>query len=521
MAIVPVFLSTRGLTGERDPTRIRIGDLSAAENVDFGDSLLQKDPGAVKINAAAITGTPRVIAGADFWTDPTTQRRVIALGDGTLRKDTMVGTFAVLLKSGLATDKRVQLLECGREGLGNAAKLIAFTGADRPQVLAGDAAVTTDYATPPVDWTGTNQPRFGFMFRGAVLAGGNDNNPHLLYASLGTNHEDMTAIGTYQLFVYPGEGQRLVAGITALGRGWVWKYPVGVYWINDAASSITGWYVQPASREYGAIDSPHCVQQVDQGTIAFLNHTGSVVIMQESSGTLSGVDFVDLMKALSLQNFIRENFNLARLPWSQMRWYNDKKQLHVTFASPGSTIQDRRMVIDFNSERTRVEVSRKETCESLWLEQDSDRIPRPVAGDNVGFVRKLGQASRLVDGQPYQFRLLTAPTDFSDIDGGYAVKKNFRKLHMEYEATGDYAVTVAVFIDGRRRGSYSFKMSGGGGAVLPFALPMVLGSTELRRRTRAICGEGWYCSLEITESSVNNPKLARAWVEFDPLGMGR
>ena len=526
MALIPIFLSSRGLSGEKDPTRIRTGDLLVAENVDFGPTgLLQKDGGASKLNTAAVSGTPRIIAGMDYWPGATSQRRLIACADGTLYKDdqapAVTPAFATQLKTGLATDRRVQILDGGQEGVGSASKAFFFNGADPVQVLSGDGATTAALATPPTDWTGANHPRFGFLFRGNLLAGGNDNRPHVLYASLVTNQEDFTAVGTYQLYVYPGESQRLVAGVTALGRGWVWKYPTGVYWINDAASAVTGWYVQPASREYGAIDSPHCVQQVDDTTVAFLSHTGRLILMQESSGTLSGVTFVDLTKALALQQLMRDTTNLSRLPWSQLRWYADKKQLHVTYAGAGATIQNRRMVIDFNGERTRAEMSAKETCESLWMEDDADRIPRPVAGDNVGYVRFLDQAARTVDGSPYRLRIQTSPTDFSDLDGGFAVLKNFYRLHLEYEATGNYDVTATIYIDGVSKGAVTFSMGGGSGAVLPFTLPAVLGGTELRRRSRDICGQGYYFSLDLQEATTNNPKLGRAWVECEPLVMQR
>src|SRR3990172_8355030 len=127
MALIPIFLSSRGLSGEKDPTRIRTGDLLVAENVDFGPTgLLQKDGGASKLNTAAVTGTPRIIAGMDYWPGATSQRRPIACANGPLYKDAqapaVTPAFATQLKAGLATDRRVQILDGGQEGVGGGPK---------------------------------------------------------------------------------------------------------------------------------------------------------------------------------------------------------------------------------------------------------------------------------------------------------------------------------------------------------------------------------------------------------------
>lgn len=522
MPMAPVLLSQRGMTGERDPYRLKTGDLITASNVNYGvGNLAEKDGGSSKINSVAITGSPTVLTGHDWWPNPSTQRRVIATSDGKLLKDDMTGAYATTLKSGLTTNRITHMVDAGAESAGRNRKLFMPNGADPVQVLSGDGATTANLLTPPADWALTNQPTFMFPFRGVLVGGGNANDTHRIYASLASDHEDFTAVGTWTLSLYPGEGQKLVAGMTAFGRAFLWKYPVGVYTVNDSASAVSGWFAQPVSRQYGAAPTPHAVVQIDEAVVAFVSNTGNVVMMQESAGTLTGVGFTDLTRVLNLRTVLRENFNLARLDKTQARWYDERKQLHILYAGLGSVIEDRRLVIDFNEERTRTSIVEKDTNTCLWMELDSDLIPRPRSGDNAGFTWKLDQDSRNRDGSAYTFNLRTAPTDFSDISAEYMGLKILHRLHLEYESTGDFDIAVEVIVDGKTKGTLAFNM-GPAGALLPFPLPQTLGGSEIKRRSRTIVGEGHYVSLGITESGLNNnPRLSRAWVEFDIVGANR
>jgi len=473
------------------------------------------------VNGTALSGAPTIMAGTDWWPSATVQREVVATSDGKLYKDDMTGAFATTLKSGLGTSKVTQFVEGGGEAAGSAAKLFIPNGFNVVQVLAGDGATTADLTTPPADWAANNQPSFMFLFRNVMVGGGNLNFPHQLYASLGSNHEDYTAVGTWTLSVYPGKGQRLVAGLVAFGRAWVWKFPKGIWYIEDSASAVSGWYVKEVSSQYGAAPTPHAAVQIDESVVAFVNNTGSIVLMQESAGSLTGVTFTDLTKVLNLRQIVRDQFNLARLDRVQTQWDDDKKQLHVIYAAAGTTVENRRLVIDFNQERTRVEVTQKDVNEAIWLTQDSSKIPRLRSGDNAGFVWKLNQDARTVAGANYAFVLRTAPSDFSDVDPRFMGLKLFRRLHLEFEPTGAFfSLDVEVFIDGRTKGIVTFQLDPAG-AVLPFTLPVTLGGDTIRRKYRALVGEGHYFSMRAVENGGNNPRLARAYAEFDLIGAGR
>jgi len=520
MAVAQLYIDKRGLTGWVDPIKVSSGDLIQATNVDFSyGGLLQKEGGTLKINASALSGSPTVLAGFDYWPTPSIQRRVIATSDGKLYKDDMTGTFGTTLKSGLVVSSLTQIVEAGAESQGRTKKLFFVNGMDPVQVLSGDGITTSNIgALAPSDWTSTNQPTFLVRFRASLAGGGNINDPHRLYISTATDHEDFSGgAGGLSLSVFPGEGQRLVAGLSALGRVFLWKYPTGVYYVANDDIASGNWTIRRITGQYGAVASPHSVCQIDQGTIAFLSAAGELILMQETSGSLLGVEFINLTKDLGLRTFVRDNFNLGRLEKSQLRWYTDKLQLHILLCATGSTTEDRRLIIDFAGERARVHMSTKDKNNSIWMELDTDHIPRPIIGDNIGFVRKIDQTDRSLETvTPYQMVVHTVPTDFSDLDSGYAVKKLFYRLHLEYETTGNYDVAAEIFIDNQSKGTVFFNQ-GSPGSILPFQLPGVLGGADIKRRTRAIAGEGYTFSVRFNEATIHNPRIARAFVEFEPL----
>ena len=525
----PILLSARGITSEREPTRLKTGHLLYGYNLDFTiPGLVQKPGGSAKSNSVAITAAPAIMGGAEFWATDALQRRVVATADGKLYKDDLTGAFATTLASGLDLSRVTYFAQGGLESTGRNRLLFAMNGYDKVQVLSADGLTTSDLATPPADWNAASKGP-AFMFRMMTSAGqmmgggGTPTNLDYLYGSSAADHTVWT--GTVLGFnVYPGLGRKLVAGRQAFGRTWLWKWPRGIFWIDESAAAVTGWFAKIAHEQLGAAPTPWAVTQImheeQGGPVAFVNQAGQMFLMEETSGTLSGVNFVNLCarQNLNLIDTIATEFNKSRFNRVQLHWYEDKNLLIGLYAAIGASAETRQLVIDMNDTPMRAHISTKDTNEAMWFEQDADGIPRPIIGDNAGFVWKLDQTTRTVDGAGYGLRLRTSPTDFSDVKPEWAVKKAFIRLHLEFEPVGNFDVTAKVYIDGVLKGTVTFNM-GSAGSVLPFALPGTLGGNEVRRRYKDIGADGWSFSVEFTESGVNNPRLCRAWVEFEPLGM--
>src|SRR5690242_17186777 len=80
-----------GLVGTVNQALIQPDQLIVAENLSFEGGVLRKEGGALAYNSSAITGSPTVLGGWDWWPTPGVQRMVVATSDGHLYKDSGPG----------------------------------------------------------------------------------------------------------------------------------------------------------------------------------------------------------------------------------------------------------------------------------------------------------------------------------------------------------------------------------------------------------------------------------------------
>lgn len=139
---IPIGLG--GLVGTRNQAAITPDRLIKATNIMFDSKTVRKEGGATLYNATAISGTPTILGGADWWPVDSVQRMVVIGSDGKLYKDTGSGSFGTTLASGLSVSDTVPIfVEGGKEAAAEDRKLFTFTGKNAVQVLAADGSVTT------------------------------------------------------------------------------------------------------------------------------------------------------------------------------------------------------------------------------------------------------------------------------------------------------------------------------------------------------------------------------------------
>lgn len=217
------------------------------------DLYLQEDDVSFILLETGGAALPAGITGLWDWFPTTDAQRLIAgLDNGELWRDASgVGLFE-LAKTGLNPAAIYVFAEGGAEEIGNDRKLFIATSFDPVQVFEGDAATTRDIgANAPVDWAPGSQPRSVFFHNGrmwGVLE-------HLLYGSTVTDHEDFTNAGSVIIPVQTGEGAYLQGGISFKGRLFVFKWPTGIYWLDDSSSSQANWQMKTADSLYWACQS--------------------------------------------------------------------------------------------------------------------------------------------------------------------------------------------------------------------------------------------------------------------------
>lgn len=482
--VVPIPLGQGGLYTDDSPSSIPPTNLIVANNITMHTNLAEKMGGSQQINLAAFTGG--VYALQDFW--PTTlvanQKVVLLAGNGKTYALFNDGSQVEITAAGgapatLGFHNQVFLLPCGAETVSGPKKLFLFTGSNPVQVISGTTNTRSNIASPPVDWAGVNQPSFGILYRNFIFAGGNLNSPHEIYQSLSTNHEDFTGVGSQHFFVFPGEGEKLVGATIYKGRLFVFKYPNGVYYLDDADSNPANWFFQKSAFTFG-FASAHSVIPVLNDVLVKNSSDGvtSVAATQEFGDIQSG----DVLSILKIEQYVRDNTNPAGATATHGIFYPDKKLAMFTYQSTISGLNDRILMFRIDvSGKPKATFVTKDAPNCMAVKKDSQLIERPIYGSLDGFVYQMDLAARDVAGKPYIGELQTPQLDFGFVDPKLAGKnKNFDFLEIRYIAQGAWNIYADINIDGNTVETIAFPMTGDAllGDTLPDPNDFILASSS-------------------------------------------
>ena len=464
-----------GLFGGENTDLAAPNALVVAKGLTFQNGMWQKEGGAVKFNSTVISGAPEVKAGIDWWPTATIQRQVVYTGDGILFKDDGSGTFSTTLKSGLPTDKNPIFVEGGAEAAGNNRKLFCFIDGNAVQVLSGNGATTSDLATPPTDWATTNQPTFGIPHKGRIWGRGNPNDPNRIYYSMASNHESYTGAGSGSISIFPGEGERLVGGVSWHGRLFLFKDPRGIYWVDDSSTTAADWEAKRLTNTIGCL-TQNLIREIQIFTqdgfkddVVFFSASGGIHLLsavQELGDAQSG----SLSAILSLDRWLRDNLNLSQFAEGKSIWYDDAHELHFGVSGKAITVNNQRLTLDFLRSPPRFRYTNRDTCQAMWVRKDTDKIERPMIGDDVGFTWTLDQSAR-TKGGAYIGDVQVRESDLSWVDPQLeSIDKIFDWMEVHYLATGEWNLSVDVLIDGLLFETITFGMD---------ASKVVQGETQL------------------------------------------
>jgi len=483
VTVLELVLGKDGLYGLKNKNLIPIGGLIALRNATLEDHSVRVGGGAALLGSAFGAGAVAGTEAIDYWSDVNTQRTVVVGDDGAVYKDDGTSGSWASLVTGLTTFANgavPHLVPGGAEVAGNNRKLFLFDRVNVVQVLDGDGAAMAALANPAADWSGANQPGFGAIHQGYLWAGGNANAPHTVYRSQQQNHENFTT-SAYSLRVYPGEGERLTAGLTYKGVLLLWKYPDGVYAVDTSDASDSNWRVIKVGSAGAA--GPRCVIPIEDDVI-WVAPDGTWHLI--SATTATGAVRTEDIAARKLGSFHRDQINTSRLQYAQMVYYSHKQEVELACSASGQTAKNRRLHLDLN---------RRTEIGDRWIWWDRDRneclfmrktsgIQIPAMVDHVGQVWTLDQATRSANGAAYTFEWFTRDADFGEIVPGWQGRyKNLRFLQVEYDAKSAATHSIEIYLDGNLKQTVASTLSAAG-AVLPFTLPATLGTGGLQLTAR-------------------------------------
>ena len=335
----------------------------------------------------------------------------------------------------------------------------------------------------PSDWV-TGKPAWAFQHLGRMFAGGNSNQPHGVYASVNNKHNDFINAGTQFYLVYPGEGERIVGGISWREKNYIFKYPRGIYRLQDESTDPNVWGYRRISKYVGCVGPSAIVESDDE--VYFVSPYGfihALSAVQEHGDVMSSA-----ILPMELGTYIRENVNFTRLARVASAYYAKKRRIVFGFSSPASTVNDLMIGLDIHRQAAggsltsphtyQPFVSRRDECQSLATYRDSSSQQQLLlAGTNGGYVYQLDTEARNKDGMGYLSRFETKDLDLypNGVKNG-----NLRELEIVFVPTGNWSIDVKVYRDGNLGDPITFTQIGNAGILDSFILDTsVLGGDVL------------------------------------------
>jgi hypothetical protein len=511
-ARIPVGM--QGFSGSKNPSEMQPGHLQVVEGVMLEGGVIRKLGGAQKLNAATLGSA--ILAGTT-WNISELPYDIVFLNSGSVMRGSG-GAFPTTLVAGLTADTLPPpvFVVGGGETVGQLAKLFIFSKSNQVKVLNSAGTAFASITTPPADWAAAKFPTFGAAHVGRLWGGGNTSDPHRIYYSTASDHQNFTGADSGSLAVYPGEGDKLVAGVSYREKLILFKYPRGIYIVDTADPLPANWRVAKISNAVGTLSQNTVV--IMENDLAYLDHVGSIHMIS-ATNTIGDVNTSNLSHVADIDVFVRERANLASLAKACGIWYSARRELWFFIPRVGDDSDTLLIIVNFNSPQVgpRFLLSTRDVAKSMWLRQDATKIERPMIGDDVGFVWQLDHPTFNKDGVAYPFRLETADTDLGYIDPRIATRnKNVEFLELTSEPSGSWSMKVEVWMDDALTATVNFGMGVDTSTIGAFALGTNRLSTKsIRSQRMKVGGSGRRIRLVATNDGLNEDiSLAEFFIGF-------
>lgn len=478
--------------GWMDEWRFRVG--VPIESANFTPPVVPYEVAGTGLGTSAA-----ILSGINWSPVAGSLRDVIFTDGGAILKDSGAGTFPVVMAAGLVSnrDPPPYFAVGGGEAVGGSRRLFLFSSGNQVKHVAADGNTMADITSPAADWS-ASFPTFGLLHGQRMWAGGNNSDPHRMYFSSLTDHQDFLSGGgaTGSIAIYPGEGERIVAAISFRGALVVFKYPVGIYIINTGDPTVANWTVVPLTRAVGTLNQ-HTIIPIENDVL-YMDAAGSVHALSTTNefGDLTTSDIGEVDK---IQKFMQRNINLTKIRRSVGIWYAKRHQAWFAMPLLGEDDNTIRVIIVFEGvaqQNTppvrRYFMSRRDTPISMWMRPDAANIPTPTHGDDLGFIWNMDKEARNKDGVAYPITFETANTDFGFADQQMATKmKGGQFLELNYEPRGSWDLIVECFWDDVLTDTILFSMGSSGAVIGSFILDTdVLSSSSVKSTRVKMDGSG-------------------------------
>jgi hypothetical protein len=479
--IVELPLGINGLETDDPDSALQAGNLIRARNVNYQNGAIEKAVGAMRWNSSPLGVGIR--AGLDWWPDDQTQR-LIALGlDGNVYRYTnpevqgliTPGTGAPLT---LNTSQFGNFVTGGAEQGNNPRKIFVMTGYDPIQSIESDSTVRNNISNPVGDFSGTNQPLDGVIFRGMFFVF--LRNSHNIYASSALDHEDFASF-PLPYSVYPGESERVSCLFVFRTKLFALKYPRGLYSLVDTDPSAQNWYFQKVTGSFGA-PGGRCAVPVFNDTYVATEY-GGIMSLQATNAT-GDVTASDIFAQLRVKQFVRDFILQEGRGIRQGIYFAEKQIAYFVFRGRTSIQNDWILGIDF-SNASSPKICWRDTVQPncLFLRKDITGVERPFYGANDGYFyfmdspnAWIGSIDQSVE-NGYEYEFQTPHFDLAQGNPAFGdANKNWEFVQLMYVPCGKWNINFDIYLDGKHHKKGQIEV--GGRSDLDIGMVLDVGTTE-------------------------------------------
>ena len=364
--------------------------LVEAENVIFEfDGGPRKAPGTSRLNSSALESGAAIKGLVDYWKTGTaatpTQKRVLHVNT-VIMKDDADGSFSNIFTG----------LEAG--------KVPAYSLFDDFLIISSDSNVDV-----PKSWDQTtaqdlagSPPNFAFSVtsHNRSWAAGVAANPSRLYFSVLLNPEDWTGGGSGSIDINPDDGDSITGIIAHKNELWVFKGPFkgSIHRIAGTAPTGDDAFSRLLFIEgLGAVGHNTLFRARDD--IGFMWSDGTI---HSLAATASFGDFSEAALSRPINGWLREHLNFGRLKHAWAQDWGEFGQVLFSVPIDGSSNPNDILVMDYRFEPFRWShwpaFSDVAGCLASVIDATDNNRRIVYAGGTDGFVRKLGRATRSIDG---------------------------------------------------------------------------------------------------------------------------
>jgi hypothetical protein len=407
--------------------------MTDVENINLHRGGRETRGGVAKVNATAISGSPRIMGLFQFRKKNGNTFIVTGTADGKIQQN-----YAEL-KTGLATNA-VFTFEVFND------TLYICNGVDRPQTWDGVAASTSNLTNIPTDWSGTNFPKrivkHGRGAAEALWAFGVASQLGAVYAS-GTDTDNFSDAQVTKINIETGDGFGIV-GMEEFGDRLIAMGKQRPYLIDDLDASRANWGYDAAQWE-GGVGNDRLLVKTPNDLIA-MSEDGEIysVITTQTVGDYRAASIV---RPAHIHTWIKDNVDLSRIDDFHMIYDSVLRAIKVFVVRNGQTKVD--TVLVFFIDRPPEEAWSKHRFSSVDFASAST-LARVSAGNwkvyvggHVGHVYELESTVATDDGLYYYSGFTTIANTFDNP----RIRKQYDTAWLVLKPQGNEEIKSNITVD--------------------------------------------------------------------------